>query len=87
MQLFMRNDITMCLGRNIRLYRQKTGLTQRAFAERAGISAGYVALLEKGEKYPSAEVLSRLECVLDVPAARMFANDRDVLAHNNGAPW
>ncbi len=45
----MKYNIAMCLGRNIRLYRQKRGLSQRALAELAGISPDYVSMLEKGE--------------------------------------
>lgn len=83
----MKNNITVCLGRNIRLYRQKRGLSQRALAGLARISPGYVTLLEKGEKYPSADVLYRIGVALDVSAARLFTDDSGVFSHVAENQW
>ncbi len=83
----MEHYITTCLGRNIRLFRQKRRLSQRALAELAGISPGYVALLEKGEKYPSAKTVERLAEILQTPVARLFADDREVFSHVTKEQW
>ncbi len=83
----MKNNIAVCLGRNIRLYRQKNGLSQRALAELAGISPGFLAMLDKGEKFPTAEVLYRIGRVLGVSAARLFTDDKDVFGRVSREQW
>lgn len=44
----------------IRLWRLKRGLTQRALAAAAGVSASYLAEIERGRKPGSANALVRL---------------------------
>ena len=43
-------DLQKKVGRNIRSYRQKRGLSQEAFAEVLGIHRTYMGGLERGER-------------------------------------
>src|SRR5262245_45054489 len=54
------------LGRKMRALRQREGLTQSAMAERLGISAGYLNLIEHDRRPLTAAVLLRLGQVFDL---------------------
>src|SRR5262245_58819895 len=60
------------LGQRIRSLRERLGLTQEAFAERAGISVSFASLLERGERSPSYETLVQLARALDLSLAELF---------------
>jgi transcriptional regulator with XRE-family HTH domain len=59
-------------GKKLKLYRAKCGWSLEECAERAGISARYLADIERGDKVPKLETLLRLLNVL-------FASADDVL--------
>lgn len=50
----------------LKALRAKRGLTQKALAERAGISHGYLARLETARQDPSLTVLEKLAKALGV---------------------
>ena len=52
-------------GLRLRETRQKRGLTQRALAERAGMSLTYLNNMEHGLKIPSLTTILRLAVALD----------------------
>jgi transcriptional regulator with XRE-family HTH domain len=54
----------------IRTGRARLGWSQRAFARHAGITAGYVALLESGARVPGEELWSRLQRLFAADVAR-----------------
>lgn len=43
------------IGINIRKFRTEKKLRQEDLAERAGLSANYIGMVERGEKIPSLE--------------------------------
>ncbi|HVC62282.1 MAG TPA: helix-turn-helix transcriptional regulator [Acetobacteraceae bacterium] len=51
----------------VRVWREKRGIKQRALAEAAAVSVGYLAEIEGGKKPGSAGALCRIAGVLDVP--------------------
>ena len=51
----------------IRAFREAAGLSQSALAPRAGISQGYLSLIEGGDKQPSEDVLESIASALNVP--------------------
>jgi transcriptional regulator with XRE-family HTH domain len=54
-------------GYVLRHFRRRSGLSQTELAERAGISAGYVAMLEKGQRgNPSATIIERIAGALSL---------------------
>ena len=60
------------IGRVIRQERQDRHLTIKELGEMAGISEIYVGEIERGQKYPSANVLESLARALDLDLAEML---------------
>lgn len=54
------------VGRNVRCYRLKRGLTQEEFAEKSGFSQQYISGLEKGRRNPTVVTLYELAQALGV---------------------
>ncbi len=54
------------LGAVIRAFRQRTGLSQESLAERAHLHRTYIGSVERGERNPSFQSLSRILDALDV---------------------
>ena len=54
------------LGAALRDFRESSGISQEALADRAGLHRTYVGGVERGERNPSFESLTRLLHALDV---------------------
>jgi len=57
------------LGDRVRAYRNELGLSQEAFAWKAGINRTYIASLEAGQRNPSLDLVCRIAKALGVNAA------------------
>jgi ribosome-binding protein aMBF1 (putative translation factor) len=57
----------------VKVWREKRGLSQRALAERAGVSASYLAEIETGKKPGSADALRKLSRVLAIPMENLVS--------------
>lgn len=55
------------LGQRIRERRQELNLSQPQLAEYAGLSAGHIAQIERGEIVPTLPTVQELERVLEIP--------------------
>jgi DNA-binding XRE family transcriptional regulator len=55
------------VGQVLRARRTDRGETQRAVADRAGISVQYLSEIERGRKEPSSEMLAAVGGALDLP--------------------
>ena len=55
-----RTRLLRSFGLAVREDRQRVGLSQEELADLAGLHRTYVSLLERGERNPSLEVISRL---------------------------
>ena len=76
-------NIQRVLGFNLRNLRVAKGLTQAALAAKAGTVGNYVALLENGVKFPSADMIERIASALEVESFVLFMPITGV--HTN--PW
>lgn len=56
------------IGKNIRKFRLEKKLRQEDLAERSGLSANYVGMVERGEKIPSLETFIGIINALGVSA-------------------
>lgn len=56
------------IGKNIKQYRLAKNLRQEDLAEKAELSANYIGMLERGEKFPSLETFINILNVLEVSA-------------------
>ena len=59
-------DMRRLVGRNVRRFRKKKGLTQERFAEIAGFSQQYISGLEQGRRNPTVITLFELSLALGV---------------------
>jgi transcriptional regulator with XRE-family HTH domain len=60
------------LAQNLKTNRRRRGLTQEKLAEKAGISAHYLAMVEVSRKFPTPEMLDRLAKALDIETYKLF---------------
>ena len=61
-------------GLKVQYYRKLRGMTQEAFADKAGISCSYLAKIESPTRPfgVSMETLFKIADVLDVPVSKLF---------------
>jgi transcriptional regulator with XRE-family HTH domain len=60
------------VGPRIRALRREQGLSMQALAERCGLSANAISLIERGESSPTVSSLHRLATALEVPIVDLF---------------
>jgi transcriptional regulator with XRE-family HTH domain len=58
--------------RELRVSRSGTRLTQEELSERARISVSFLSMIERGERSPHLDTLSKIAGALDVPVAALF---------------
>jgi len=60
------------LGNAIKVVRTASGIKQRALAEKVGVTANYLSLVENGKREPSISFLNRLARALGIPVGVFF---------------
>lgn len=71
----MLNREEMHLGKKIRLYRKKAGLTQEAMAEKLSLSSKYIQFIENGQRRPSLKVVYKIAKILEIDVCRLFCSE------------
>jgi|GEM_PF-254937 len=66
-------NLKQLLAFNIKQNRHKLGISQAKLAEKAGASTHYIAMIELGRKFPSAEMLERLAFALEIDSQNLFS--------------
>jgi transcriptional regulator with XRE-family HTH domain len=61
------------LAQNMKIYRQKLGITQPELAERANISTNFIGMIEQKRKFPAPEMLDRIAAALEIETPELFA--------------
>jgi transcriptional regulator with XRE-family HTH domain len=62
------------LATNVRLLRQKIGITQEELAERTGVSSRYVGSIERARVSASVTVLGKLAKAFDVDPCKLITH-------------
>jgi transcriptional regulator with XRE-family HTH domain len=65
-------DIREVFARNLRQYRQQSGLSQEALAHEAGVDRTYISALERGAYSASITMVDKLAKVVGVEAATLL---------------
>jgi transcriptional regulator with XRE-family HTH domain len=65
-------SIREVLAKNLKENRRKRGLTQEQLAEKAEVSAHYIAMIETCNTFPKPEMLERLASVLEIEPHDLF---------------
>ncbi len=60
----MEGDLQRQFGRNLRAYREGTGLSQEAFADQLGMHRTYVGGVERGERNLTLRSVERIAAIL-----------------------
>lgn len=68
------------VGKQIRKLRLRQGLSLRALAERGGMSANAISLIERGENSPTVSTLHQITMALNVSIADLFNNEPSLSA-------
>lgn len=68
----------MTIGEFIKAYREKNELSQRQFADKSGVSNGYISMLEKNENPKTGQPLSPSMPVLKKIASAMGMTVNDL---------
>ncbi len=64
--------LEVAIGREVRLNRQKLGMTVTEISRDAGLSPGMLSKIENGLTSPSLETLRKLATALNVPVTALF---------------
>ena len=65
-------DIVKVFGSNVKRYRQQTGLSQEAFAEKCGMHRTYISAIECFRRSISLENIQRIADELGVEPYKLF---------------
>ena len=74
------NRFRTALAKNLKRARSEQGLTQQDLAERCDLSTNYLATVEIGGKFPSANTLEKLAIALGLKPYQLFLEEGDVEA-------
>ncbi|MER7740605.1 helix-turn-helix transcriptional regulator [Streptomyces sp. NPDC096538] len=58
------DELLRCFGRQIKLFRERAGLTQSALAPLAGYSEAQIAAIEQGRRIPRPDTIEKLDSLL-----------------------
>ena len=65
-------DVRKRVGRNLKGIRQDLGLSQEAFAFKAGFHRTYISGIERGLRNPTVRVLEKIAVALGVASAKLL---------------
>ncbi|MFT9661761.1 helix-turn-helix domain-containing protein [Mycobacteroides abscessus subsp. abscessus] len=71
----MEGELQRIVGRNLRLHRERMGLSQERFADHLGVHRTYMGGLERGERNLTLKALERIAGLINV-------DPRDLLSEN-----
>lgn len=73
----MTDERAKFIGRRVRLYRDRAGLTQQQLADAAYVSRGYITRIENGLNIPAVPVLEQLAAALGVTREDLLDSKRE----------
>jgi transcriptional regulator with XRE-family HTH domain len=66
-------DLRKLLASNMKIYRNRLGLSQSKLADKVNTASNYIALIETGKKFPSTRMLERIAEALNVDTTALFS--------------
>jgi len=75
-------DIRRVFSDNLKKYRNKTGLSQEAFAENAALHRTYISAVECGRRSISLDNIKKIADALNIPVYRLFIDENEVVGGN-----
>lgn len=71
-------DPKKLFAKNLRRFRQSTGLSQEALADRAELHRTYISSVERGERNLSLENIFRIANALEIDPRELIAPEKKV---------
>jgi len=68
----MKDDVLIFFGKKVRELRTEQKLSQTALAEKSGLHANYIGMVERGERNPSLINIDRLAKALKVSLSELL---------------
>lgn len=70
-------DIIKVFGTNLRMYRNKLGLSQEKFAEKCGLHRTYISDIERFQRSISLENIQRIADALEIETYKLFMESEE----------
>lgn len=68
-------DIVKVFGTNVKRYRQASGISQEAFAEKCGLHRTYIGAIECYRRSISLENIQRIADALEIETYKLFIEE------------
>lgn len=68
-------DITRVFSINLKKYRKAIGLSQEAFADKAGLHRTYISAIECGKRSIALDNIQKIADALEIDTYLLFIND------------
>jgi transcriptional regulator with XRE-family HTH domain len=65
-------DIKKIFGKNVRIYRENSGISQERLAQTCGLHRTYIGSIERGERNISLENIQKIAAALHVKIIDLF---------------
>lgn len=75
-------ETTELIGRNMRLFRERLGLTQESFSNYLGISREEVSYYETGRRSTPTEIMTKASKLFGIDEYDLFEEDDKILESN-----
>ncbi len=69
----MEEEVVILFGKKVRELRTEQKLSQTALAEKSGLHANYIGMVERGERNPSLINIDKLAKALNVTLPELFS--------------
>ena len=68
--------------KNLKFYRKKMCYSQQQLAERCNIATNYLSEIERGQKFPSVEIIEHISNELKIPPYLLFIDSKTAVNNN-----
>ncbi|WP_323835909.1 cell morphology transcriptional regulator XreR1 [Photorhabdus africana] len=66
------NAVKFLFGQRVRYFRQSSGMSQEAFADKCGIDRTYISGIERGVRNPTLEIINIIASGLQIELTDLF---------------
>ena len=79
-------ELAAIIGRNVREFRERAGLSQKAMSEKTGLAQPHVSRLEAGTHLPSVATLKKVADTLRIPICSLLDPPAEEKADDDEKP-